>query len=81
MKKKDLFKIDTILSEDVLGEDTLSLITGGVGAQVPCSTVIINCPKNSCSGNTGCGNLMLPSCPTLGCTYSSCSGILVTHSF
>ena len=65
MKKKDLFKIDTILSEDVLGEDSLSLITGGVGARTNCTVLIINCPNNSCSSNTGCTSSF-----TLPCIYS-----------
>ena len=51
MKNEELFKIDTILSEDVLGQDTLSLVLGGNGGIGPvCPHVIYQCPSN-CSPN------------------------------
>lgn len=56
MKNEKLFKIDTILSEDVLGQDTLSLVLGGNGGIGPvCPHVIYQCPFN-CSPNNNCSN-------------------------
>lgn len=55
MQEKQLFKIDTILSEDVLDEDSLSLITGGTGSSSSwCIVNTVNCMPN-CKGFT-CSN-------------------------
>lgn len=55
MNKQQLFKIDTILSEDVLNEDALSLITGGTGSSSSwCFINTVNCTPN-CNSYTCTG--------------------------